>query len=244
MKEYINRTYRNWMKSSDLMYFQVKYKDSDLYIGAMKDLSREAMASLKKYRKYIEEYIEKDPSFKRSLKSIAINPSMASIVKDMTEESLKTGIGPMSAVAGAISEYVAKELSLYSEEVIVENGGDIYITGKKDRKIGVFAGESSLSGKIAINISSSSLPLAIATSSGTIGPSLSFGRADAVVITSSSGSLADTTATKAGNIVKSPKDFDRAVEFAKNICGIKGLLIICEEKLCIWGDINITPLKI
>jgi len=244
MAEYINRTYRNWMEAEDLIYFQVSYKESDLYIGASRDLSEIAMRSLKKHRKSIEDYIKKNPIFKDSLSPIPPEPSMPQIVREMTESSQRTGTGPMSSVAGAISEYVAGDLSVYSEEVIVENGGDIFITGKKDRKIAIFAGTSSLSGKIAIRISASSLPVAAATSSGTVGPSLSFGTADAVLITSPSGSLSDAAATATGNIVKSPHDFPEAIKKVQNIQGISGLLIICEEKVCIWGDIKLIPVKV
>jgi len=244
MTEYINRTYRNWMKAEDLTYFQVSYRESDLYIGASRDLSEIAMKSLKRHRKSIEDYIKKNPIFRDSLSPIQPESSMPQIVREMTESSQRTGTGPMSSVAGAISEYVAEDLSIYSEELIVENGGDIYIRGKKDRKIAIFAGKSPLSGKIAVHISASSLPLAAATSSGTIGPSLSFGNADAVLITSPSGSLADAAATATGNIVKNSHDFPEAIEKVQNIRGISGLLIICEEKVCIWGDIKIIPVKL
>ena len=243
MNEYIKRTYRNTMKGEGLTYFKVSCQESDLYIGASENLSKIALKSLKKHRKSIENYVSENPSFKTSLRAIPIKTSMPQIVKDMTEASLHTGIGPMSAVAGVISEYVAKDLALHSEEVIVENGGDIYIMGKKERTAGIFAGKSRLSEKLAIKISPSFLPLAIATSSGTVGPSLSFGKADAVVVLSRSGSLADTVATALGNIVKSSDDFQKAIEMGQNIAGIDGFVIICEEKICIWGGINIIPFK-
>ena len=241
MKEYIERTYRNCMKAQDLVYFKVSEKESDLYTGALRELSEITLISLKKHRKSIIDYISHDPLFKTSLTPLPVINSMAPIVRDMTEASSIAGVGPMASVAGAIAEYVARDLLPYSEELIIENGGDIFITGKKERKVGIFAGNSPLSGKISIVLSGKSLPMAAATSSGTVGPSLSFGKADAVVVLSSSGSMSDAAATAIGNIVKGPEDFDRAIEFAEHISAVSGVVIICGDKICLWGNIKISP---
>ena len=90
------------------------------------------------------------------------------------------GVGPMAAVAGAIAEFVGEELLAYSPEVIIENGGDIYIKSLKKRVVGIYAGNSPLTGKIGLEIEGKETPIGICTSSGTVGHSLSFGRADAV----------------------------------------------------------------
>ena len=45
----------------------------------------------------------------------------------MIKASLAANVGPMASVAGAISEYVANDLLKMSQNVIVENGGDIYL---------------------------------------------------------------------------------------------------------------------
>lgn len=231
------------MKAQDLVYFMVSDRESDLYIGAVKNFSDIVITSLKKHRTSIIDYISHDPIFKTSLSPLPVINSMAPIVRDMTEAAYIAGVGPMASVAGAIAEYVARDLLPFSEELIVENGGDIFIAGKKDRKVGIFAGSSPLSGKIAIDLSGTSLPAAIATSSGTVGPSLSFGKADAVVVLSPSGSMSDAAATAIGNIVAGPEDFHRAIEFTENISSITGVIIICGDKMCIQGDIKISPCK-
>ncbi len=241
MKEYLERTYRKSMKSSDLIYFNVSDGESDLYIGALKDISEKAITSLKKHRKSIIDYISHDPLFKTSLSPLPVINGMCPLIKDMTEAASIAGVGPMASVAGAIAEYVACDLLPFSEELIIENGGDLFITGKKDRKVGIFAGSSPLSGKIAINLESSFLPVAVATSSGTVGPSISFGKADAVAVVSPSGSIADAAATAIGNIVSDAEDFNKAVEFAENISSIIGVIIICKDKMCLTGDIKISP---
>jgi len=55
------------------------------------------------------------------------------------------GVGPMAAVAGAISQYVGRDLGNYSDEIIIENGGDIYMKNKTDKHILIYAGNSPLS---------------------------------------------------------------------------------------------------
>jgi len=166
-----------------------------------------------------------------------------SIIKDMRQAAQKCGVGPMAAVAGAIAQYVGQDLSKLSREIIVENGGDIYIKSNKERIIGVYAGDSPLSGKIGIRIKPEDCPLGVCTSSGKIGHSLSFGRADAVVIISKSAVLADAAATAIGNMVKKVEDIQRGVNTAKNIEGVSGVLVIMEDKLGAWGNIELVKLN-
>ena len=82
-------------------------------------------------------------------------------------------------------------------------------------------------------------PLGVCTSSGTIGHSLSFGAADAVVVTSKSASFADAAATAICNIVKTVDDIDNAIKFSQSMSNIIGVVIIKEDKLGIWGKIRI-----
>ena len=146
----------------------------------------------------------------------------------------------MASVAGVIAEFVGRDLLKYSDEVIVENGGDIFIKSKKKRILGIYAGNSPISNKLAIEIEGEKTPLGICTSSATVGPSLSFGKTDATVIVSKSAALADACATAIGNRVKEPGDIKSALEFAKKIKGVQGILIIFRDKLGAWGDIKIV----
>ena len=126
--------------------------------------------------------------------------------------------------------------------MIVENGGDIYLATSKERTIGIYAGNSPLSLKIGIVIGPEDSPLGVCTSSGTVGPSLSFGKADAVCILSKSAALADAAATAVGNVVKEKKDIELGLERGKEIEGVLGILIIVEEKMGVWGNIKLTRL--
>ena len=146
----------------------------------------------------------------------------------------------MAAVAGAIAEHIGRELSDFSEEVIVENGGDLFIKSLKERKVAIYAGKSPLSEKIALTVKAEDTPLGICTSSGTVGHSLSMGRADAAVVVSKSVALADAVATATGNIVKRAGDIQKGLDYACSISGVLGTVVIKGDKMGIRGEIEIA----
>jgi hypothetical protein len=126
--------------------------------------------------------------------------------------------------------------------VIVENGGDIYIRSGRVRKIGIFAGESPFTNRVALEIQPHQTPLGVCTSSGTVGHSLSLGRADAVVILAPSAPLADAVATAAGNLVQDERDLEKAVNFALGIKSVTGALAIKNDQLAAAGKIKLVPM--
>jgi ApbE superfamily uncharacterized protein (UPF0280 family) len=146
----------------------------------------------------------------------------------------------MASVAGALAEQVGNDLLEHTRNVIVENGGDIFLKVSEDLTIGIYAGSSSLSNKLAIKIPATMTPLGVCTSSGTVGHSLSFGTADAVTILAPSTPLADATATAVGNRVKQPQDIAKALDYAQTIEGILGALIILDDQFGAWGAIEIV----
>jgi hypothetical protein len=239
---YEKRTYRNLVKTDDLVKFEVVVKETDLLIRAERDFSKEARESVLKYRHQLETYITMNPEFQKSLVPLTEDPYAPEIIREMIHTSQLAHVGPMAAVAGAMAEMVSKDLLKLSREVIIENGGDIYLASSMERTIGVYAGDSPLSLKIGIVISPEDTPLGVCTSSGTVGPSLSFGKADAVCILSKSATLADAAATAVGNVVKEKKDIELGLERGRGIVGVFGALIIVEEKMGVWGNIKLIQL--
>ncbi len=239
----MERYYRMLVSHKDLVDFKVIYKSTDLFVSAEKNFSKKTENLVKKCRNKIEEFIYRNPNFESSLKPIKVDYKVDPIIKFMIEASYKTGVGPMATVAGAVAEYVGKGLLKYSKNVIIENGGDIFLSSTEDRIIGIYAGESSLSNKIGVKIKIKQMPCGVCTSSGKIGHSLSFGKADAVAIFANSSILADAVATAACNIVNTSDDIEKAINFSKNIIGVWGVIIIYDDKLGSWGDINIISLK-
>jgi len=243
MTGYEPRFYRDWSQDKDLISFTVTVKESDLYVRATHNLSRKALRVLLKHRTALEEYIQRQPAFLTSLEPLAVGPDAPLIVKTMAEAAAKAGVGPMAAVAGAIAEYVGKELLPFSREVIVENGGDVFLKTQKTRSIGIFAGKSSpFTGKLALRVEPKETPLGICTSAGTVGHSLSFGKCDAAILLSASAALADAAATAVGNLIQSADDIPRGIDFAKGVEGIRGVIIIKDDRIGVWGDVRLVEI--
>jgi len=246
--DFKERFYRQDHRQVDLVHFQVVVAETDLDIAVRKEqFSTELVAWIEEVirdcRRPLEEYIKKDPGFVKSLTPYKVLANAPSIVQTMAEAGRLAGVGPMAAVAGTVSEFVGKLIAKRSRDVIVENGGDIFMRTSRIRKVGIFAGDSPLSNRVAIEIRPEESPLGICTSSGKVGPSLSFGKADAVVVLSPSVALADAVATACGNLVQTTDDLERALELASEIRGVKGILIIKDDRLAVWGSVKLIPMS-
>ena len=206
---YEPRFYRLWSVDKDLVSFNVVVKETDLYIRAKHDLAAKAREVVIRQRSFLEEYIRHHPGFAVALQPFPVGNDAPDIVREMAEAAEKVGVGPMAAVAGAIAERVGKELLRLSPEVLVENGGDIFLKSLKKRRVGIYTGKPPFDGRIALEIKASETPLGICTSSGTVGHSLSFGSADAVIVLSTCTALADAAATAIGNMVREEADIDK-----------------------------------
>lgn len=223
--------------------FDVEIEQTKLFVASNLNLYEKTRQAVLKYRKNIADYINLNPSFLTSLSPIKVPNTVPSIIKDMALAGEKANVGPMASVAGAIAEKVGIELLNFSSEVIVENGGDIFLATHHPVKVAIFAGKSSLSLKLALQIEPEQTPLGICTSAGTVGPSLSFGLADAVCVVSKSATIADAYATAIGNIIQSHEDMDKGIEIAKrNSDDIIGLVIIIRDYIAIWGGIRIMSI--
>ena len=229
------------MRSVGLASFEAVVKETDLFISASRDLKKEALGSITRHRASLENYIKSHEYFRTSLGPVDVKESAPEIAKAMARAGRAAGVGPMAAVAGAMAEYVGRDLLKLSDEVVVENGGDIFLKIDKIRTMGIFAGERSpFTGKLTMEISPNEKGMGICTSSGTVSHSLSFGNADAALIISDDAALADAMATAAGNMVKSAGDIEKAIAFAKSVKGIRGVLIIVGDKLGTWGEVRLV----
>lgn len=222
--------------------FRVVVKETDLFVRAAKDLADVTRDLVLQYRGYLEAYIRQHPAFSETLVPWAVEGPAPGIVREMAAAGRKAGVGPMAAVAGALAENVGRDLLAHSPGAIVENGGDLFIKASRPVTVGIFANRSPLSLRIGLRIDASRSPVAVCTSSGTVGHSLSLGRADAVCIVSASCSLADAVATAVGNKVQKVGDIQDGLKIGNNIKGVDGMVIIVNEKIGMWGDIEIVPL--
>lgn len=240
---YQARDYRNLVNPGKLRPFQVVVKETDLLVHAEKKLAEEAKKLVFEQRGYIEAYIRTYPDFCTSLSPWRPDGPAPSIIADMIRAGQIAGVGPMAAIAGAIAEHVGRGLLNYTDQVIVENGGDVFIKTKEPLTVGIFAGKSPLSLQLGIRLDGSPKPMAVCTSSGTVGHSLSLGDADAVCVIADSCSIADAAATSIGNRIRSPADIELAIAEGKRMDFIRGIVIIIDEKIGIWGDLEVVPLR-
>ncbi|MCD5390721.1 UPF0280 family protein [candidate division NPL-UPA2 bacterium] len=232
------RKYRSWIRDEGLLSFEVVERETGLYIRAESDLIAQASQSILKHRRVLEDYIRENSHFLHSLKPLPVSEDAPPIVMEMAQAARRTGVGPMATVAGVIAELVGKDLLRYSSEIIVENGGDIFLKTSRRRLIGIYAGSSPLTGKIALEIEPEDTPLGICCSSGRVGHSLSFGKADAVIALSGSTALADGAATAIGNVIKDGDDISRGLEMARGLDGLRGVAVIVGERMGAWGEVR------
>lgn len=236
MDPFSNRDeYRARTGGKDLILTRVTEDETDLAVYGLCRLKRETAAAARAIRKVITEEIQKRPAFLTSLVPLEPEGDEAEPILHMMKASRIAGTGPMAAVAGLIAETVGKEVRKMSGEIIVENGGDIFLSGEKERTVAVFAGTSSLSGKIGIRINPGS-GYGVCTSSGTYGHSLSFGKADAAIILAEDAALSDAAATMLGNKCTSEEVMKDAVEWACSLPCVDGAIAIMGEQIAVAGE--------
>ena len=239
---YQERTYRHRLSSGNLMTFQVMVKETDLLVHAGKKLEQQTRELVLQQRSYLEEFIAIHPDFAATLVPWKLNGPAPKIVTEMTTASQSAGVGPMAAVAGAIAEQVGRGLLEFTDQAIVENGGDVFIRTMAPVKVGIFAGKSSLSMRVGLRLGGDLEPVAVCTSSGTVGHSLSMGRADAVCVVSESCCLADAAATSIANQVHFAADIEVAIAAAQRIDGLRGVVIVVGDKIGLWGELKIVSM--
>ena len=235
--------YRGRVQGGSLDSFSLRVEQTDLFIRAQTDLTTPALDLVLEGRRRIEDWAAHRPEFFTSLKPLSYASPAPSPVREMLEAGRLSGVGPMAAVAGALAEYVGQGLIPRSPHgVVVENGGDIFMFSRKPMVVGLFAGRSKLSMRLGLALAPDQTPLGICTSSGTVGHSLSLGRADAATVTADTASLADAAATALGNRIHQASDLEPALEWVLTIPGVRGALAFCQDNFGFLGDLELVSL--
>jgi len=244
------RTYRAQFNTQRFTGFIVSYLETDLWIGVdplsfHENMKQVALEKIKELRDTFDKYIENEPFFKKSLKPFQPSEIAPEQAKEMALAGEKAGIGPMSTVAAMFAREIGEEIlsQFQVKELLIENGGDIYMQLQDELVLSVFAGESILSERVGLVIPANSGKIGVCTSAGTVGPSISYGIADAVVVICKDILLADAFATAFGNKVKSPDHVEKVIKQAENFPDIQSLLIICEDKIGVKGENEMRILK-
>src|SRR5690554_2775879 len=239
-KNNIYRTYRR--RRPEYHCCRIVVGETDLWLESSQDCREKAEKLVRDLRRPLRSYINRHPAFLTTLKPWPVDPGAPELVKKMIAASRKAGVGPMAAVAGALAGMLGESLlAVGVNELFIENGGDLFFTRQKPRIIAVYAGRSPFSWKVGLKVTTGE-PLSICTSAGTVGPSLSMGKADAAVIVSPDAALADAVATAAGNKIHKSSALAKTAEYIASVPGISGVLLICGTKLAAWGEIELVNL--
>lgn len=242
MRPHEPRDYRQKAHARGLTAFGVAVRQTDLWVQTETPLPDETRGLVLEARRQIESYIAEHPGFVQALLPLQEDVLAPPLVKTMLRAGRAAGVGPMAAVAGAVAQYVGEGLLGLSPQVIVENGGDIFLATRRDAKVSIYAGKSPLSKRVGIRIPAERMPTGVCTSSGSVGHSLSLGESDAVCIVSRSPALADAAATAVGNRLFKAADLAAAAREASHIPGVLGGVLILKDRLASWGEIELLAL--
>ena len=243
---YQPRLYRRLNSRQGLRYFQAVHLETDLWIGVDEASCRSGIdeaveRQIRSLRQELDCYIQQQPLFQTTFSPLPLLPGAPLIACRMAEAARMADVGPMAAVAGAFADAIGNWLleDYGVRQVIVENGGDIFLSTAHETVVGIFAGASPLSGKVSLRLTPQQMPLGICTSAGTVGPSVSLGRTDATVTLAPTAALADAYASRLGNRVKTAADLQPALDLAATLPELSGCLIILGEQLAAWGELEL-----
>jgi len=195
-----------------------------------------ATAEIVRQRRVLEEYIDRHPAFRQSLKPLALRTQAPEVAQRMAQAARLVGVGPMTAVAGAMAQCAAEAgLGAGAPEAIVENGGDIYVRAVEPVVIGLHTGTAELADRLAFSLQAHDTPISICSSSGKMGHSMSLGECDLATVVAKDAALADAAATLAANLVRTVGEVDQALERIVGIEGIDGVLIVKNDHVGLAG---------
>jgi len=235
--------YRRGVHPKDLISFRILIKETDLLVSSSKDLSKQTKDRVHHYRRQLEDYIKSKPDFLSTLSPYPEDPFAPEIIREMISATKIFDIGPMAAVAGTIAQLVGRDLLKHTEELIVENGGDIFLKAKRPITVSIFAGSSKFNDKLGVVIYPEQMPAGICTSSATLGHSLSLGTADSVCIVANKASIADAAATALGNRITDRFKLKKEIESMRESTNIKGGVVIIGKTMASWGEIELTKIQ-
>ena len=237
-EQYEAREYRAVMEPGGLTCCSVVLGESDLYVCTRRDASARATESLAAHREELESYLAKHLDYGTSFRPVPVDRRAPAIVRSMAEAAELFDVGPMAAVAGAIAQFVGTDLLEVSSEVIVENGGDIFLAGGGERNVRIFSGAGFPPFDILVEDTPQGIGLC--TSSATVGPSISLGAADAVTVLATTATLADAAATAIGNRVLRQGDIEKGLESASEMDGVHGAVIVLQGSIGAWGELQLS----
>lgn len=221
---------------SERTYRKYTYRDANFSICC--DEFDAVTAEIVRQRTVLEAYIADHPEFAEALEPLGVTDEMPDVAKRMAEAAKAVGVGPMAAVAGVMAQLAVEAgMSAGASEAIAENGGDIYIAAENSVTVRLHAGQGSVASSLAFLIEAEDTPLAICSSSGKMGRSMSLGDCDLAAVVARDAGIADAAATRAANLVRSKEDIESALNTINAIKGVDGVLIVKDDAVGLQGNL-------
>jgi ApbE superfamily uncharacterized protein (UPF0280 family) len=223
--------------------FQVVLEQTDLFVTAERDLSRPMLEYVRELRGALKSHMILAPGFRESLRPVPAPPGAPEVAQRMARAAEAVNVGPMAAVAGTIAQLVADRFRPDSPNIIVENGGDIFMHSTRER-VAALLSEPASGARLGLRLAQADFPVSLCASSAYIGPSLSLGQGDLVVVRSRSGAFADAAATALANLIDTAADLDLVVERARQFAplGLEGVFAQAGGKIAVWGRMELVAL--
>lgn len=195
-------------------------------------------AEIVRQRRILEGYIERHPEFGTSFEPLEVLVDAPESAQQMARAAGLAGVGPMAAVAGAMAQLAGEAgLAAGADEVVVDNGGDIYLRTIEPIVVSLHSGTARIGDRLGFSIRPEQTPLAVCSSSGRMGHSTSLGDCDLATVVARDAALADAAATRAANMVKAVEDVDAALEAIAAMPGINGVLIVKADRVGMAGKL-------
>ena len=225
----------------DEVSFQLVLEESDLRVTCTKDLSLPMLECLAELRGQIKAWIQVQPEFRTSLVPVEVAPRAPEIVRRMAHAARLAGVGPFAAVAGAVAHMTAERFAPRYPDLLLENGGDIYMYSTRERLVGLLP-RAQQEDFIQLRLLPEDFPLSLCSSSARIGHSLSLGKGDMAMVRAADGALADAFATSFGNMLHQADDVERVLRRAEREQrhGVDGVFVQCAGRIGIWGKMELA----
>lgn len=239
-----HRSYRETVRpQAGERTFQVVLEHTDLFVTAEADLAQPMLDHVRELRGELKSFMLLTPGFRESLVPVPAPETAPLVAREMARAAAAVNVGPMAAVAGAFAQLVADRFAARSPNLIVENGGDIYMHSTRERIVALL-GDPESGARLGLRLGPRDFPVSLCASSATIGPSLSLGKGELVVVRAKSGALADAAATALANLIDGGEDLDLLLSRARGMerLGVEGVFAQAGGRLGVWGKMELVAL--
>ncbi|GAC1364329.1 MAG: UPF0280 family protein [Actinomycetota bacterium] len=230
------------LRSDAPAYFDVQVGTLQLRIGAADTLRDQARIIALKHWEQLEAYIAGHSSFKTSFVPLAVGNAAPAVVRAMASAAEAAGVGPMLTLPGAMAEAVARDLSGLAKGVVVSTEGDTFAMHRRAQTFVVEPQTGANRTGIGVRIEAGG-PFAFYASTGRSRINPNIGHARVVAVLAEHGAVADAAASAIGLAMLLPSHVDRALAATLRLKshGLRGVVILAESQIGVWGDMEIVP---